>query len=411
MKNAINKIDFADDITGERYQINLDGKNLIITGNNGSGKTQFLQKIKDELVKIVNSYNLTIQTQLERELNQYKSLLPGVEQSSDDYERINGNIIRLEKELLKWDLFNIELEDADLFKSEVSSKKSFIKFFPAYRQANIQNDGRITSREHLLKEFVNSRDSQTDLDSGIFFEKYLVTIWNYSLLKKGSGDLDDYNRVFEIITNIEKDLRELFEDKTLKLNFNLEELKIYIQQKGKKPFGLNQLSSGFSSVLAIYANLLINCELEKLSKNTIKGIVIVDEIDAHLHVTLQKKVFSFFSNAFPNIQFIISTHSPFVIQSVDDSVIFNLGSHEQMENLSLYSYTSIIKGLLGEDSVSQVLSENIKEMNDLIKSGDFNNRLAELVDLLSSKERYLDAQSKVALMFAKNKILDRDEGE
>ncbi|HCD6386302.1 TPA: AAA family ATPase, partial [Escherichia coli] len=94
----------------------------------------------------------------------------------------------------------------------------------------------------------------------------------------------------------------------------------------------------------------------KIRKHDMTGIVLIDEIDAHLHVTLQKKVFSFFSSSFPQIQFIVSTHSPFVIQSVSDAIIFNLSTLDQMGDLSLYSYTAIIKGLLGEDVSSDKLN-------------------------------------------------------
>jgi predicted ATP-binding protein involved in virulence len=157
--------------------------------------------------------------------------------------------------------------------------------------------------------------------------------------------------------------------------------------------------------------LLIKAELDQIPKDDMTGIVLIDEIDAHLHVTLQKKVFSFFSSSFPNIQFIITTHSPFVIQSVSDAIIFNLSTLEQMEDLSLYSYTSIIKGLLGEDVSSDKLMELVKELMVLVEKNNFNDRFNDLIDLLSKNIESLDNSSKSALMIAKSKFLDFSEAE
>ena len=139
--------------------------------------------------------------------------------------------------------------------------------------------------------------------------------------------------------------------------------------------------------------------------------MLIDEIDAHLHVTLQKKVFSFFKNSFPNIQFIITTHSPFVVQSVSDAVIFNLTTLEQMEDLSLYSYTSIIKGLLGEKSTSHLLQKKIDELSTLIASDNYND--ADYLEIMDELEPYfqdMDAKSQSIIISAKNKFIEKQQG-
>ena len=62
-----------------------------------------------------------------------------------------------------------------------------------------------------------------------------------------------------------------------------------------------------------------------------EGVVIVDEIDAHLHPTWQQRVGRWFCEHFPNIQFIVSTHSPLVCQSAGSGSIYVLprsGTHE-----------------------------------------------------------------------------------
>ena len=53
-------------------------------------------------------------------------------------------------------------------------------------------------------------------------------------------------------------------------------------------------------------------------------LLLIDEIETHLHLELQKKILSFLTTLFPNIQFIVSTHSPFILNSLENAVIYDL---------------------------------------------------------------------------------------
>ncbi|MEL5810086.1 ATP-binding protein, partial [Escherichia coli] len=314
MKYSIDKLVHKDEFNNN-FEIDLGGRNLIITGNNGSGKTNLLKRLYSVLEQRLVSIGDNTLTKAIEKLNeaeeQLRKRLPG--DSLYDYFLKQKNeatrFIDNEKK------FSITFNDERDFKVSIHERKSIIRFFEATRQASILGDGSISGMEKLLQEH---KQLSLTKDSGILFERYLVSYWNYGLLQKGSGNDIEAERVFSWIEKINQDLKVLFEDESLTLDFNLAELRIYLKQNGKAPFRLDQLSSGFSSVLSIYADLLVKVELEKLARHEISGIVLIDEIDAHLHVTLQKKVFSFFSSAFPNIQFIITTHSPFVVQSVSD---------------------------------------------------------------------------------------------
>lgn len=62
------------------------------------------------------------------------------------------------------------------------------------------------------------------------------------------------------------------------------------------------------------------------------GVVLIDEVDAHLHPTWQRRIGPWFRKHFPNIQFIVTTHSPLVCQSASEGTVFELarpGSGEQ----------------------------------------------------------------------------------
>lgn len=66
---------------------------------------------------------------------------------------------------------------------------------------------------------------------------------------------------------------------------------------------------------------------KKTGKNfkfDMQGIVLIDEIETHLHLELQKIILKLLTTVFPNIQFIITTHSPFILSSLENTVVYDL---------------------------------------------------------------------------------------
>lgn len=153
-------------------------------------------------------------------------------------------------------------------------------------------------------------------------------------------------------------------------------------------------------------------ELREIAADQLTGFVLIDEIDAHLHVSIQRKIFSFFDKAFPKIQFIVTTHSPFVVQSVNDAIIYDLSKLETMEDLSMYSYESILKGLLGVESTSDILNDQLDEMAHIVHKEPLDKeRLKELIDSIAPHEAKLDSRSRAFLLLGKNALLDSNNGE
>jgi AAA domain, putative AbiEii toxin, Type IV TA system len=75
-----------------------------------------------------------------------------------------------------------------------------------------------------------------------------------------------------------------------------------------------RLSSGESALLCIFAEILRHADLTANTTNLaeVSGIVLIDEVDKHLHIKLQKEVLPKLFGLFPKIQFIVSSHSPFL---------------------------------------------------------------------------------------------------
>lgn len=88
-------------------------------------------------------------------------------------------------------------------------------------------------------------------------------------------------------------------------------------------------SDGIVAVTEMVAELAYRCIALNSYKgrNAIKetqGVVMIDEIDLHLHPSWQKHLATDLKKAFPNLQFVVTTHSPFIIQSLSNDEIINL---------------------------------------------------------------------------------------
>jgi energy-coupling factor transporter ATP-binding protein EcfA2 len=84
---------------------------------------------------------------------------------------------------------------------------------------------------------------------------------------------------------------------------------------------LDNLSAGQSTLLSMFALIVKYSDLQDLNKSIhldeIEGIVLIDEIDLHLHIELQKEVLPELIKSFPKVQFIMSSHSPFFLYGMD----------------------------------------------------------------------------------------------
>lgn len=407
----IEYIDFKlNGSSDKRIKINLNSKNLIITGANGCGKTRFLNQLEKYIQNFLKR-NIRSESVISDELEARKKRLSLMDVSDASYPFNQNKINDLLSELENISREKITFTDAGSIFNLVDSNKLIFRFFEANRLANqLASDGKVDSIASLK---MSGKNEWLQVDSSNKFEKYLVGYFNYGSYviarEKGKDKAEYIDGWFK---KVEKDLQSLFEDPDLVLQYSPEEQVFYIVQPGKTPFRFNELSSGYSSILSVYADLLMKVELRDISANEIAGFVLIDEIDAHLHVSIQRKIFSFFDRAFPKIQFIITTHSPFVVQSVNDAVIYDLSKMECLEDLSMYSYESILKGLLGVDSTSNLLNEQLELMAKLIQQRPINkDGLQKVVNLIEPHEVQLDSKSKAFLLLGKNALLDANDGE
>lgn len=403
--NVIKHIHVLLPDTNKNININVDGKNVIITGGNGCGKTRFLKLLYEQVSAHIEQYEYKTYDQIKQEISNRQNWMQHTPPTDRNYFSWKQEIADYEKQLKKMRDIRIELADLNKYCIDFNERKSLLRYFGAVRENNISHSGTIDSLKTLKDEEISVSLSQ---DTSNKFERYLVSFYNYgSHLIARENDKVKGDKVDSWFYFLQKQFQYLFEDDSLKLNYDAEEQTFYILQDNKSPYRFNQLSSGYQSILSIYADLLMKVELKGITSDELSGVVFIDEIDAHLHVSLQRKIFSFFVNAFPNIQFIVTTHSPFVVQSVNDAIIYDLSTNEQLEDLSMYSYEAIVKGLLGVDTQSDILNKQLDKLALLINEDVINtDALQDVINKIQPYENQLDMRSRTFLLMGKNALLD-----
>ena len=111
------------------------------------------------------------------------------------------------------------------------------------------------------------------------------------------------------------------------------------------------------------------------------GVVMIDEIDAHLHPTWQRRVGLWFRKRFPNMQFIVTTHSPLVCQAAEVGTVFRLpqpGKDDQGE-------------MLTGDDLSRLLYGNVL---DAYSTGVFGEGVGRSESGLAKLERLAELNAK-----------------
>jgi len=137
--------------------------------------------------------------------------------------------------------------------------------------------------------------------------------------------------------------------------------------KDDQSFDISQLSDGERSFLALICDLgrrlaLANPELTNPLYGA--GVVLIDELELHLHPKWQREVRHKLLATFPNVQFIATTHSPFIIQSLQPGELINLDPDEFAE----YSDKSIED--ISENVMGVSLPQKSKRYQEMMKAAE-----------------------------------------
>ena len=174
---------------------------------------------------------------------------------------------------------------------------------------------------------------------------------------------------------------------------------------------LDQLSGGYRAVLALAADLAWrmvqgNPHLDNPLES--EAIVLIDEVDLHLHPSWQQRILDDLTRTFPNTQFIVSTHSPQVLTTVMPKHIVEL-FREEDGSVFAGPPASATYGAEAGDVLSSIMRVDERPENDFKIALDRYRRLVSSGDGESSKAR--DIRKQLERMSPHDPALDRADLE
>ncbi len=170
----------------------------------------------------------------------------------------------------------------------------------------------------------------------------------FRTLEKRDGAEETLNNVLELLND------GLLPDGAKVLDVNSDGLWV---ERGGSRLELRDLSDGYRVSLAFVIDILRHMNGAFGSLRTVRvgkrltvdhaGVVLIDEADAHLHVSWQQRIGFWLSERFPKVQFLVTTHSPFTCQAAAPSGLFSLpspGETRGVEPVDEATYKKVVNG-------------------------------------------------------------------
>lgn len=355
----------------KNVQIDIDKnekKHLIITGKNGSGKSTLLESIKSYLKSIEdNSYSSRINSF--EEVKKYEKLINEVKSNQELTESEKQYKIRhLESTFNNYKYYidrygnwiELEILNGDKAQFQYNDGNLIFSYFGAKRNSNVITPNGVEKIELSEKYGIDNKPS-------VNFLRYLVDLKTQQSFARNEGENEEANKIGLWFESFESSLRNLMNQPELKLKFDYKNYNFNIMEINKEPYGFNELSDGYSAVLDIVMDLIMRMEKKASRAYDLEGIVLIDEVETHLHISLQKNIMPFLTSLFPNVQFIVTTHSPFVLNSIENAVIYDLEKKIKIEDLTMYSYEGIVEGYFNIDKYSQGIKSKVDRYAYLVE--------------------------------------------
>ncbi len=136
------------------------------------------------------------------------------------------------------------------------------------------------------------------------------------------------------------------------LRFDFEQSRVLLEFADGSVSPFDHLSDGQRTMLGLFCDLarraaILNPHLEGEACAQTTGIVLIDELDLHIHPTWQRDIIANLRKLFPLMQFICTTHSPFLIQAIGDGRLIPIDGSEidEFKHLSIEDIAEEIQGV------------------------------------------------------------------
>ncbi|WP_185938669.1 AAA family ATPase [Enterococcus casseliflavus] len=426
--------------------INIDFQNqvTILTGENGTGKSSILKVLAkiigwefseirqpkplsteeiylNQLIK----KNKNIQSdEIKKEIKYRRKQIENIKNS----EYMEKNVASLTIQSNDYDLISYENQDSAEYTTtirenrRINDNQNFREnhnyeyftplagvFIPSHREPFMYSEvqsisSRFKSKQEIFNDYLTV--FQGKQISGRYYDsndnplnKFKAALIGLVIFSKQSND--EGARAKKIISDYELVLKKMLPSSIRFESLNVSAGELLLNLKNDEKILLDSVSSGIGTILELSWQILMTSPDDES-----KFIILIDEIENHLHPSLQREILPNLVEAFPNGQFIVATHSPFVVNSVKNSITYGLTYNNEGKVTSMLldftnkfmNSTEILKTILGVPVTMPIWAEDeIEKIIDKYTSKPINDTLyKELLSELSSLG-YEDSMTKVLM--------------
>lgn len=170
--------------------------------------------------------------------------------------------------------------------------------------------------------------------------------------------------------------------------------------KGNISLNVSQMSDGEKCTMALLGDLARRLSLANPTLDNPllgEGIVLIDEIELHMHPSWQRKILGVLKKTFPNIQFIVTTHSPVILSEADEdyNVFFMKRENDEIEvkqvqQMNGYDANAVLEQFMGTHSVNLETEKFIESIYEAIEQGQYSvaeKKIARLAEMTSENHQ------------------------
>jgi predicted ATP-binding protein involved in virulence len=330
--------------------IDLHPQLTVLVAENGQGKTAVLDSVALALAVFVNSVaktkqlpgfertdarqifadNLTMHSEWPIQIHAKSIIMDEVVEWSRIRDSHQAHTTTKGSKQLQLEVERLrkEVESIDIEEERSASTLPLVAF---YGTGRLWSEHRLTAGKRIYHTVGADRTSGyiDCLSSSSSFKGVVAwysALWN-AVRDPASVVLPYFMRPQKLLAAVQEATRVVLSPtKWSTLGWDFEQQRMLVRHPihGELPLAL--LSDGIRTMIALVADIAYRCaslnpHLGENAARKTPGIVIIDEVDMHLHPSWQQQVVALLQEAFPSLQLLLSTHSPHVLSTVDrDSI-------------------------------------------------------------------------------------------
>lgn len=377
----------------ETAELQLEKKSTIIFGVNGTGKSTILRSINLLYANIINQIvnrkelkqNYTIQLEDIQYGKKDTQVTARIDMEDESFSYHRGLIRNTGK---RYDDRSSLKKMVDIFHEKyiTDEEQRDIPIFTNYGTNRLVLDIPLRIRTHHTFDTYSAFEKaiENKIDFRTFFEWYRNQEDYENEQKIETGNLTYQDRALKAVRNAI--LAMLDECSNLRVARKPRlEMKI-----DKKDISLNvsQMSDGEKCTMALLGDLARRLTLAnpmKINPLLGEGVVLIDEIELHMHPLWQRKILSTLKRTFPNIQFIVTTHSPIVLSEADEdyNVFFTNQENSNIKvtkisQLSGYDTNAVLEQFMETKAFNAKTEELIHSIYVDIEQKNYNQAMEKI---------------------------------